>query len=331
MKMICLKRPSRTSVLASLAGTVFLFVLLHHILTPNIIATSPERLKEAADTVDRCETPSNDTTSRIPNIIHQIWKNNDLSTYPLPASAGSWEWRFENASYTIKLWTEDDIVNLVKTSYPWFLSTYESYKYNIQRADVARLMVVHHEGGVYADLDAYPSQDTSAETISCLQNLGYQAIMASTREDRGISNHFFMAEKDSEFLLWALHEAKKRATSLSGRFMLPYMVVFWSTGPLMITSVMNEYAWLYNQAAEIKSMAVLKDTYLRSFVHHAAGRSWHGSDGRVLNFIADHFKDVIAPALIFITAVAATIIVARRWRWAQVRPHFYNAVRQSQV
>lgn len=221
MKMVYFKRPSRTSVLASLAGTVFHFVLLHHILSPNIIAISPERLKEAADTVDHCETPSSDKTARIPNIIHQIWKNNDLSTYPLPASAGSWEWRFENASYTIKLWTEDDIVNLVRTSYPWFLSTDESYKYNIQRADVARLMVVHHEGGVYADLDEYPSQDTSVETISCLQNLGYQAIMASTREDRGISNHFFhgrkglrvpavgaaRSEKTSNFPLRTLHAA----------------------------------------------------------------------------------------------------------------------------
>ncbi|OAA78488.1 Glycosyltransferase [Akanthomyces lecanii RCEF 1005] len=331
MAMISCKRTSRASVLASFAGTVFLLLLLHHILSPNIIATSPERLKDAADTVDHCDTPSNTTIPRIPNIIHQIWKNNDLSTYPLTASSGSWEWRFETTNYTVKLWTEADIVNLVKTSYPWFLSTYQSYKYDIQRADVARLMVVHHEGGVYADLDAYPSRDTSAETISCLQRLGYQAILSPTGEDRGISNHFFMAEKDSEFLLWALHEAKKRATSLSGRFMLPYMVVFWSTGPMMITSVMNEYAWLYNQAAEIKSMAVLKDLYLHSFVHHAAGRSWHGSDGRVLNYIADHFRDVIAPALIFLTAGCAAIIIARRWRWALVRPRFYNAVRQSRV
>ncbi|XWW97452.1 hypothetical protein V2A60_005434 [Cordyceps javanica] len=326
MSLCCCKRASRIVLLVSAVVTIILFLLLHHILSPSI--ASPERLKEAADTINHCHATTNKTNPRIPNIIHQIWKDKDLSTYPLTASSGTWESRFEHSNYTIKLWTEADIVTLVKTSYPWFLSTYESYKYNIQRADVARLMVVHHQGGVYADLDAYPSVDTSVEAISCLQNLGYQAILAPTGEDRGISNHFFMAEKDSEFLLWALHEAKKRAISLSGRFMLPYMAVFWSTGPMMITSVMNEYAWLYNQAAEIKSMAVLKDSYLHSFLHHAAGRSWHGSDGRVLNYIADHFNTVFAPMLIFLFAASAAVLVARRW--GQVRPHVYNAVRLSQ-
>lgn len=326
MALIYCKRSSRPVVIASVVGTVLLLLLLRHILSPS--TTSPGRLKDAADTVDHCETTKNNTKPGIPNIVHQIWKDNDLSTYPLTASAGTWQWRFENTNYTIKLWTEADIVTLVKASYPWFLSTYESYTYDIQRADVARLMVVHHQGGVYADLDAYPSQDTSAATISCLQNLGYQAILAPTGQDRGISNHFFMAERDSEFLLWALHEAKKRAVSASGRFMLPYMAVFWSTGPMMVTSVMNEYAWLYNQAAEIKSMAVLQDAYLHSFIHHAAGRSWHGSDGRVLNYVADHATDVFAPILIFLAAAATALVIARRWRGA-VRPHLYNVVRQA--
>ncbi|EGX97080.1 Glycosyltransferase [Cordyceps militaris CM01] len=325
MAMGFLKKASRLALLVSAASTLFLFLSLYHILSPSI--ASPERLKAAADTVDHCHTPRNNTKPRIPNKIHQIWKDKDLSTYPLTASTGAWESTFENKNYTIRLWTEQDIVNLVKASYPWFLSTYESYKYNIQRADVARLMVVHHEGGLYADLDAYPSPDTSAETINCLQSLGYQVIIAPTSEDRGISNHFFMAERDAEFLLWALHEAKKRATSLSGRFMLPYVAVFWSTGPMMITSVMNEYAWLYNQASETKSMAVLKDSFLHSFLHHAAGRSWHGSDGRALNYIADHFNDVLAPVLLFLVAVATAVIIARRW--GQVRPHIYNIVRMS--
>ncbi|OAA69631.1 Glycosyltransferase [Cordyceps fumosorosea ARSEF 2679] len=327
MPLGCFKRASRLVLLAVGVGAILSFLLLHHALSPSI--ASPERIKDAADTVDHCELSKNNTNPRIPNKIHQIWKDKDLSTYPLTASTGAWESKFENTNYTIRLWTEADIVNLVKSSYPWFLSTYESYKYNIQRADVARLMVVHHEGGIYADLDAYPSLDTSAETISCLQNLGYQAILAPTSEDRGISNHFFMAERDSEFLLWALHEAKKRAGSLSGRFMLPYVVVFWSTGPLMITSVMNQYAWLYNQASEIKSMAVLKDSFLHGFVHHAAGRSWHGSDGRALNYIADHFTEVIAPVLLFLVAAATAIVVARRW--GQIRPRIYNIIRPSQV
>lgn len=190
-------------------------------------------------------------------------------------------------------------------------------------------MVVHHEGGIYADLDAYPVDNASSEAIPCLQNMGYQVILSPTRDDRGISNHFFMAEKDSEFLLWALQEAKRRATALSSKFMLPYLAVFWSTGPLMITAVMNEYAWLYNQAEEVKAMAVLRDNYSRSIVHHAAGRSWHGSDGRALNFIADHFQDALVP-VVFIFALTAIVVMIVR-HWARVRPRLRNAIRLSQL
>ena len=37
--------------------------------------------------------------------------------------------------------------------YPWFLPTYQSYPYAIQRVDVLRYFLLHSLGGVYIDLD----------------------------------------------------------------------------------------------------------------------------------------------------------------------------------
>lgn len=37
--------------------------------------------------------------------------------------------------------------------YPWFLETFDSYPYPIQRADAIRYFVLHHFGGIYIDLD----------------------------------------------------------------------------------------------------------------------------------------------------------------------------------
>ncbi len=45
----------------------------------------------------------------------------------------------------MKLWTDDDIKRLVSAEYSWLLSTFEGYTQNIQRADIARLLVVHAE------------------------------------------------------------------------------------------------------------------------------------------------------------------------------------------
>ena len=45
------------------------------------------------------------------------------------------------------------ILNFVAEHYPDFLKTYCNYEAGIRRADAARYMLLHHFGGVYADLD----------------------------------------------------------------------------------------------------------------------------------------------------------------------------------
>ncbi|XRM46688.1 hypothetical protein ABZX51_009717 [Aspergillus tubingensis] len=157
--------------------------------------------------------------SVIPNIVHQLWKTTDISDYSttITASCESWKAMFEPYNYTVKLWTDDDVLELIKADYAWMLSTYEEYPHDIQRADIARLLIVHSEGGIYSDLDVSPK---SAERIRCLQSLQFQAIFSPTAGTLGLSNHFFMARPGSPFLEWALHEAKRRSSRLASRGIL---------------------------------------------------------------------------------------------------------------
>ena len=145
--------------------------------------------------------------SKIPNIVHQIWKTTNIQEYStemkttniqeysteMKASHESWKTMLEPQNYTVKLWTDDDVLELIKTKYAWLLPTYTGYPHNIQRADLARLLVVHTEGGIYADLDVYPR---SAERIQCLKQLGLQATFSPTSGMLGLSNHFFWPSVD---------------------------------------------------------------------------------------------------------------------------------------
>lgn len=223
--------------------------------------------------------------SGIPKLVHQIWKTADIHTYSTETSHESWKTSFEALNYTIKLWAEDDIVRLIKAKYSWLLPMYEGYSYNIQRADLARLVVVHAEGGIYADLDVYPM---TVERIDCVRQLGLQAIFAPTAGNLGVSNHFFMAERGSSFLQWALEEAKRRSGSTSRRILLPYLRVFWSTGPMMVTFAFLEYICMFSPADHY--LSVLEERYGKSVIQHKAGRSWHGLDGYLLNWFADNFS-----------------------------------------
>ena len=44
-------------------------------------------------------------------------------------------------------------LNFIKDEYPWFLETYQSYKYNIERVDSLRYFILLKYGGIYIDLD----------------------------------------------------------------------------------------------------------------------------------------------------------------------------------
>lgn len=44
-------------------------------------------------------------------------------------------------------------MTLTAARYPWFLETFDGYRYPIQRADAIRYFVLHHFGGIYIDLD----------------------------------------------------------------------------------------------------------------------------------------------------------------------------------
>ncbi|KAL0931973.1 mipc synthase [Colletotrichum truncatum] len=245
----------------------------------------------------------------IPKTIHQIWKTADVSTYPATPSHDNWKAAFEPKNYTVKLWTDADILDLIKKNYTWLLSTYEGYDQNIQRADLARLVVIHAEGGTYADLDVHPRD---GEAIMCLQRHGLQGAFGPTGGSTGLSNHFFMAEKNSDFLKWALQEAKRRGGSSSKRILLPYLRVFWSTGPLMLTAAFQQYSWMYGTLAP--QVVLLSENYVGTMIAHAAGRSWHGSDGQVLNYISDHVQLNGIWVAVSCLAVLVFFCIMRRYR-----------------
>ena len=87
----------------------------------------------------------------IPPIIHQMWK-----TEAVPPAFTAWcdTWRQQHPGWAYRFWTDATLEAFVATHYPDFLTTYRAYPRGILRADAARVMLLHHVGGLYADLDA---------------------------------------------------------------------------------------------------------------------------------------------------------------------------------
>ncbi len=84
--------------------------------------------------------------------------------------------------------------------------SYKTYWYSIQRTDLARLIILHPQRGIYADLDVYPCETNVEELI--LTDGSF--IIGRSSEDICSINHFLIHEKHSNIINSILHESLKK-------------------------------------------------------------------------------------------------------------------------
>ncbi len=98
---------------------------------------------------------------KIPKIIHQTWKDENL---PKAFSILSETWREMLPGWEYRLWTDKMNREFVRTHYPDFLVKYDAYPKNIQRAGAIRYLLLQTYGGLYVDLD-FECLDTKFITL----------------------------------------------------------------------------------------------------------------------------------------------------------------------
>ena len=141
----------------------------------------------------------------IPTIIHQSWKDQNIphEVY-LPAWIHSWI--AAHPDWTRMFWTDRDNEELVRIEYPRFYDFYMRLDQGIKKADFARLLYMHHLGGVYVDLD-----------FVCLKNLspllaGYDIVLGRLSSDNHyyqLPNAFLASRPGCEFWLQTAEDACK--------------------------------------------------------------------------------------------------------------------------
>jgi len=100
--------------------------------------------------------------SDMEKLIHQIWlpgfDSCPPSLWPNPA-----KWEALNPGWRVRLWDGADILKFVEQNYPLLLGIFRSIQEcstdkvaAVKQSDLARLLILHHFGGIYADLDMTP-------------------------------------------------------------------------------------------------------------------------------------------------------------------------------
>jgi mannosyltransferase OCH1-like enzyme len=222
--------------------------------------------------------PADDTLHRpmiIPKIIHQTYKSDKVPDIWKPGQKKCVDL---HPDYQYILWTDDMARQFIVEEYPWFLETWDSYPYPIQRADAIRYFVLFHYGGVYIDLD-----DGCKRKLDPL--LTVPAFVRKTLPT-GISNDVMGSVANHAFFL----KAMKSLTPYKRNWLIPYLTIMYSTGPLFLSVVWKQYKrWGVPEAGKVRVL-LPKDykTTQNSFFEIAPGSSWHLDDAKFIKGLANH-------------------------------------------
>ncbi|KAF3482493.1 mannosyl phosphorylinositol ceramide synthase SUR1 [Arthroderma uncinatum] len=226
--------------------------------------------------------PKDDLATPIPHIIHR--------TYKTPEFPEIWQNAYNSCQillpeYTHYFWTDETARQFIETKFPWFLPTYDGYRYGIQRVDSLRYFLLWHYGGVYLDLDVGCRRD-----IRPL--LEYPALLPRTWPF-GVSNDVMASSPGHPLMI-------KAALSLHEHnvwYISKYITVFFTTGPMFLCSIIaswhrlpradgNTLAATYKEPHGLAIIpTIFYDTTEYAFFSHFPGSTWHGNDVAILSWL----------------------------------------------
>jgi mannosyltransferase OCH1-like enzyme len=223
----------------------------------------------------------------VPKILHRIWIGPRVFP-PYKDLRNMHSFDSLNEAFLRVVWKEEDIRLLIKKHYPEYESIYRGYRLNIQRADLARYLVLYEYGGVYADLDvsavrplgellaAQPDKrflcfveivlpEERANAIGegePIRKTGKQMGFGEIPEDcERIASYLVACAPKHPVMLKILEEVKRRSVLKVKR----QYDVFYTTGPDLFTTVVHR---CLKEDPDI--MTVDKVTADGFFIHHGS-------------------------------------------------------------
>lgn len=176
---------------------------------------------------------------RIPKIIHQTWKDEQLpKAFRLLART----WKDMLPGWEYRLWTDDMNREFVRTHYPDFLEKFDAYPNKIQRADAIRYLLLQTHGGLYVDLDFEcidPDFTTLLEDADFVAGKEPYAHSARYGMDYIICNALMAAVPNHPFLE---HTVKRMMNHPRGWNVRHGRDILASTGPFLLTDAYKTYA-----------------------------------------------------------------------------------------
>lgn len=167
---------------------------------------------------------------RIPLIIHQTWKTKDL-----PDNFARWSatWRTLNPQFKYMFWDDVTLREFVADKYPKYLKMYDAFDCHIKRVDTVRYLILHHYGGLYADMDFECVRPLDMDDIANKESLVLGRMGSDTSFPHSIPNALMISAPGHPFWLDVMDAVAKRSSIKKN--------VEYCTGPIVLKHVADKW------------------------------------------------------------------------------------------
>ncbi|KAI0812203.1 nucleotide-diphospho-sugar transferase [Xylaria sp. FL0064] len=181
----------------------------------------------------------------IPKILHQVfhnWTDPESTALDLP---NYWEAARQSCialhlDWDYKLWTAKTSRDFIEDEFPWFLDSYDNYRYPIQRADVIRYFALRHFGGIYIDLDNGCKLNLDPITyLPAFTTFGGHGTL-SNNIIGGQPNHPLFVFLSESLRWW------------NWNYILPYITISYASGQWYVTAMWEKYHSLLSADGTVK-------------------------------------------------------------------------------
>ncbi len=238
---------------------------------------------------------------KIPKIIMKTWKTSEI---PEKWQAGETSREKYMSDWKYVLMTDEDNRAFIEKHFPDFLTYYDAFPYNIQRADAIRYAWLYINGGLYIDCDF--------EFLGSLNSLFVKDsdlyLLKSANNKKNFTNALMAAKPGNKLFLDMIEEMKKKRSFLERN-----LYVLDTTGPVALTRVVKKTkpALEIIPSSKINPYGVCdyqfldKCYYTDSLAFALPGSSWMTTTGKMYECCYCNW----VPMLVFLLIAIALVLI----------------------
>lgn len=205
----------------------------------------------------------------IPKVIHQVWLPNWMQV-PANIRHTRAAWINLNPTWKYQFWGLREVERLLQTSFRFLKPVWDALGEEriVKRADLARLMILQAEGGLYADMDLLP-----VLPLRINSTLTEKYIVCQEHDPSGevrICNGFLAAPRNSQSILELLSDCAPRVHYPVLEFLGPRVV-----SPFFLSESTKVLPWQVILSTKPEIGALCLNLNSRSWGEVDAGQEWY--------------------------------------------------------